>query len=63
MEKQMNCYEHTLIVKQELQEKQTKDLIDKYEELINKNSGKIVKTENWGLRNFSHKIKKNNKGF
>jgi len=63
MEKQMNCYEHTLIVKQELQEKQTKDLIDKYEELINKNSGKIVKTENWGLRNFSHKIKNNKKGF
>ena len=31
----MNCYEHTLITKQDLQEKQTKSLISKYEEIIN----------------------------
>ena len=59
----MNCYEHTLITKQDLQEKQTKTLIDKYEEIINKNSGKVLKTEEWGLKNFSHKIKNNKKGF
>jgi len=59
----MNCYEHTLITKQDLQEKQAKTLIDKYEEIINKNSGKVLKTEEWGLKNFSHKIKNNKKGF
>ena len=59
----MNCYEHTLIVKQDLQENQIKTLINKYEELINKNSGKVVKTEEWGLRGFSHKINNNKKGF
>ena len=32
-----------------------------HEEIINKNSGKVVKTEEWGLRNFSHKIKDNKK--
>ena len=59
----MNCYEHTLIVKQDLQENQIKTLINKYEELINKNSGKVVKTEEWGFRGFSHKINNNKKGF
>jgi len=59
----MNCYEHTLIAKQELQEDQTKSLINKYEEIIKKNSGKILKTEEWGLKIFSHKIKNNKKGF
>ena len=59
----MNCYEHTLIAKQDLQENQAKDLINKYKEIITKNSGKILKTEEWGIKNFSHKIKNNRKGF
>ena len=59
----MNCYEHTLIAKQDLDDKKSKELIKKYEEIINSNSGKVLKTEEWGLRNFSHKIKNNKKGF
>ncbi len=59
----MNCYEHTLIAKQDLQADQTKSLINKYEEIIKKNSGKILKTEDWGLKIFSNKIKNNKKGF
>ena len=59
----MNCYEHTFIAKQDLQENQLKTLIDEYAEIINKSSGKVIKTEEWGLKNFSHKIKKNKKGF
>ena len=55
----MNCYEHTLITKQDLQEKQTKSLISKYEEIINKNAGKVLKIEEWGIKNFSHKIRNN----
>tara|TARA_B100001123_G_C14478143_1_gene697239 strand:- start:126 stop:452 length:327 start_codon:yes stop_codon:yes gene_type:complete len=59
----MNCYEHTIIAKQDLQESQVKKIIEKYETLIKKNSGKIIKTEEWGLRNFARKIKNNRKGF
>ena len=58
----MNCYEHTLIVKQDLQENQAKKIIDKYEEIIKKNSGKVLKVEEWGLRNLSFSIKNNKKG-
>jgi len=62
-EDKMNSYEHTLIARQDLQENQVKTLINKYEEIINKNAGKVLKTEEWGLRNFSNKIKNNKKGF
>ncbi len=59
----MNCYEHTLIAKQDLPESQNKKLVDKYENIIKKNSGKIVKTEEWGLMNLARIVKNNKRGF
>ena len=59
----MHCYEHTFIAKQDLPSSQAKILVNKYEDIIKKNSGKVLKTEEWGLRNLSHIIKKNKKGF
>ena len=59
----MNCYEHTFITKQDLPSSQAKVLVQKYEDIIKKNSGKVLKTEEWGLRNLSHIIKNNKKGF
>ena len=59
----MNCYEHTFISKQDLSESKNTKLINKYENIINKNLGKVVKTEKWGLRNLAYKIKNNKKGF
>ena len=57
----MNCYEHTLIARQDLPEKQANILISKYEDIINKNSGKVVKIEQWGLKNLSYIVKNNKK--
>ena len=59
----MNCYEHTFIVRPDKFDNQTKKIVNKYEDIINKNSGKVLKTEEWGLRNLSHLIKNNRKGF
>ena len=59
----MKCYEHTLVVKADLSESQSKKIVDKYQKIIDKNSGKILKTETWGLRTLSHKIKNNYKGY
>ena len=59
----MNCYEHTFIAKHDLPMSQVKTLVDKYQGIIKKNSGKIIKIEEWGLRNLSHIIKNNKKGF
>ena len=59
----MHCYEHTFIAKQDLPSSQAKALVNKYEDIIKKNLGKVLKTEEWGLRNLSHIIKNNKKGF
>ena len=37
--------------------------INKYQDIINNNSGKVLKTEKWGLRNLSHKLGSSKKGF
>jgi len=58
----MNFYEHTIIAKQDVSPSQLKNLEEKYKNIINKNDGKILKTENWGLLNLSYVIKKNKKG-
>ena len=57
----MAFYEHTIVGKQDLSDKEMQGLIDKYSKIIDK-SGKILKTEQWGLLNLANKIKKNRKG-
>ena len=59
----MICYEHTMIAKENLSERQSKELINKYQDIINKNLGKVLKTEEWGLRTLARKLKNNKKGF
>ena len=58
----MNLYEHTIIARQDTSPSQLKQLQEKYTNLVEKNDGNIVKTENWGLLNLSYLIKKNRKG-
>ena len=59
----MAFYENTIIAKQDLSEKDLKSIKNKYEEIINKSSGKVIKTEEWGLMNLANKIKNYKKGF
>ena len=59
----MNYYEHTFIAKQDLRENQSQQLINKYTDIIKQNFGKVLKTEEWGLKIFSRNIKNNKKGF
>ena len=58
----MNLYEHTIIARQDTSPNEIKLLTEKYSKIVEKNEGEIVKTENWGLINLSHLIKKNRKG-
>ena len=53
----MAFYENTIIAKQDLAEKDIKSIKEKYNEIINNSSGKVVKIEEWGLLNLSSKIK------
>ena len=59
----MAFYENTIIAKQDLPAPEIKKIREKYNELINKNSGKVIKIEEWGLLNLSRKINNYKKGF
>ena len=59
----MAFYENTIVAKQDLAEKDLKTIKDKYNELINSSSGKVIKIEEWGLLNLANKIKNYKKGF
>ena len=58
----MNLYEHTIIARQDASPSELKQLTEKYSKIVEKNSGEIVKTENWGLLDLAYVIKKNKKG-
>ena len=58
----MNLYEHTIIARQDASPSELKQLTEKYSKIVEKNSGEIIKTENWGLLNLAYLIKKNKKG-
>ena len=59
----MAFYENTLIAKQDLPTKDLKLIKEKYNDLINSASGKVIKIEEWGLLNLANKIKNYKKGF
>ena len=59
----MAFYENTLIAKQDLADTELKTIKDKYSELINSSSGKVIKIEEWGLLNLTTKTKNYKKGF
>ena len=59
----MAFYENTIVAKQDLGEREIKSIKEKYNELINNSSGKVVKIEEWGLLNLANKIKNYKKAF
>ena len=59
----MAFYENTIIAKQDLAANELKTLKDKYNQLINNSSGKVIKIEEWGLLSLANKIKNYKKGF
>ena len=59
----MAFYENTIVAKQDLAEKELKSIKDKYNELINNSSEKVIKIEEWGLLNLANKIKNYKKDF
>jgi small subunit ribosomal protein S6 len=59
----MAFYENTIVAKQDLADKDLKTIKDKYNQLIDNTSGKVIKIEEWGLLNLANKIKNYKKGF
>ena len=57
----MALYEHVFLARQDLAQAQVDALAEIATKIVNENEGRVVKTENWGLRSLAYKIAKNRK--
>lgn len=57
----MPFYETVFMARQDLTEAQVTELTTMFSKIITDHGGKIVKTENWGLRALAYPIKKGRK--
>ncbi len=58
----MPFYESVFIARQDIAANQVEALTATFAEIITANGGKVLKTEQWGLRNLTFRINKNKKG-
>jgi small subunit ribosomal protein S6 len=58
----MRSYEHTFIARQDLSPQQAQSLAETYAGVLAEHGAEVTKTEYWGLRNLSYRIRKNRKG-
>ena len=57
----MPLYEHVFLARQDLAQAQVDALAENATQIIESQSGKVTKVENWGLRSLAYKIAKNRK--
>lgn len=58
----MPVYETVLIARQDLNPQQVEKLTNDFTDILKREGGKVLKTEQWGLRSFAYKINKAKKG-
>lgn len=58
----MPIYETVFITRQDLNPQQVEKLTNDFTDILKKEGGKVLKTEQWGLRTFAYKINKAKKG-
>jgi len=58
----MALYECVLIARQDISAAQAEQLGEQFAQIIRDNGGQVTKTEQWGLKTLTYKIKKNRKG-
>lgn len=58
----MSLYEHVFIVRQDVSQGAAESLTETFKSIITENGGKVEKTEYWGIRTLTYKIRKNRKG-
>ena len=57
----MPLYEHVFLVRQDVSQTQVEALTKEFTQIIEEGQGKVTKTEYWGLKSLTFKIKKNRK--
>jgi len=58
----MPLYESTLIARPDISSHQVEGLSEQFMQIVRDKGGEVAKTEYWGLRSLTYKIKKNRKG-
>jgi small subunit ribosomal protein S6 len=58
----MPFYESTFIVRQDVPAQQVETLAATLGQLVTDQGGTVIKTEQWGLKSLSYRVKKNRKG-
>jgi len=57
----MALYEHVFLARQDLAQAQVDTLAENASKIVTDHGGRVVKTENWGLRSLAYRIAKNRK--
>jgi small subunit ribosomal protein S6 len=57
----MPLYEHLFLTRQDASSQQVEELATQFKGVIEQIGGKIVKTEQWGLKSLSYRLRKNRK--
>jgi small subunit ribosomal protein S6 len=57
----MPLYEHVFLARQDISQAQVEALTKEFTQALEENGGKVAKTEYWGVKSISFKIKKNRK--
>lgn len=58
----MPLYEHVLIARQDISPQQVDALVEDLTRTVQELGGRVGKTEYWGLRNLTYRVRKNRKG-
>ena len=58
----MPFYEHVVIARPDISGQQAEALLEEMKGILAENGGNVTKTEYWGLRNLSYRIRKHRKG-
>ena len=58
----MPFYEHVVIARPDISGQQAEALLEEMKGILSENGGSVSKTEYWGLRNLSYRIRKHRKG-
>ena len=59
----LNKYESIYIISPEVEEQGIKELVEKFNTLIETEGGKVSETQEWGLRRLAYPIQKKEQGY
>jgi len=57
----MPLYEHVFLARQDISTQQVESMMEEFQKLVGDGGGTVGKTEYWGLKGLTYKIKKNRK--